>query len=253
MARLRGVLLDVDGTLVDSNNQHALAWREALAEGGYDLSYEAVRELIGMGGDQLLPRLTGLDAEGAAGKALSQRYTTLFRDKYMPTIRPFPGTRELLGAIAAAGLTTVVATSADAEALDGILTNAELGELLPLRTTAADAAASKPDADIVHAALHKVGLCADAAIMLGDTPYDVAAALKAAVPIIALRCGGWADQDLRGAIAIYDGPLDLYLRFDTSLLARHRHQAADAGPMTRGRKLPSSGRDASDANRLPSG
>lgn len=218
METVRGVLLDVDGTLIDSNDAHAGAWVDALAERGVRVQREAARRLIGMGGDKLLPRLAGIDGEGPEAEAIGARRGEIFRERYLPKLRAFPGARELVAHLRGRGLAVVVASSARRDELGALLAVAGVGDLLDDTTSSDDAARSKPDPDIVQAAVTRAGLDAGALVMLGDTPYDVEAATRAGVRVIAVRCGGWSDVDLRGAAAIYDGPADLLARYDRSLL-----------------------------------
>lgn len=218
MSGPRVCILDVDGTLIDSNDAHARAWAETGAELGYDIAFEAVRPLIGMGGDRVLPRVAGVEADSPEGKRLSERRGELFRERHLPTLRAFPEARALLERMRAAGLTLVVASSASADDLGALLRQAGVDDLIEAETNADDAEASKPAPDIVAAALASAGAAPHEAVMLGDTPYDVESAGRAGVRCIALRCGGWDDEALRGAVAIHDDPADLLAHFDTSPL-----------------------------------
>lgn len=215
---LRAVLLDIDGTLIDSNDGHARAWVDAGAELGYRISYEDIRPLIGMGGDKVMPKLIGLESDSREGKAFSERRTAIFSERYLPDIRPFPGTRELVERIRNAGLQVVIATSANGKEMKKLLRVAGVEDLIDEATSSSDANASKPDPDIIQAALEAAKTQPDAALMLGDTPYDVAAAGRAGVGIIAFRCGGWTDETLRGALAVFDDPADLLANWDESPL-----------------------------------
>ncbi len=219
---LRGVLLDMDGTLVDSNDAHAGAWVAALAEGGHDVPFARVRRLIGMGSDTLLPEAIGLAKDTPQGQRLSERWGAIFRERYLPDLQPFPGARELVARMRADGLRVVIASSGEREMLDTLIALVGLAALIDGTVSASDAARSKPAPDLVRAALGKAGLPPAATVLLGDTPYDIAAARKADVRTIALRCGGFSDADLAGALARYDDPADLLARFDTSPLARAR-------------------------------
>lgn len=219
--RVRGLLLDVDGTLVDSNDDHARAWVRALAENGEAVRFEDVRPLIGMGGDKLLPKVTGIEAESPKGKAIEKRRGEIVRGDVIPWLRPFPRVVELLERLRKHGIKLVVASSAKEVELKGLLKVCGADRFIEAKTSSDDADKSKPDPDIVHAALASIGLPASEVLMLGDTPYDVEAAGRAGVGVIALRCGGWGDTHLAGAIAIYDDPADLLMRFDESpLVAR---------------------------------
>jgi len=210
--RVRGVLLDLDGTLVESNDAHAHAWERALTEGGFTVTFDQVRPLIGMGGDKLLPEVCGLDAESSKGKAVSKRRREIFLKEYLPLLRATPGTAELLRALKASGLKLAVASSAEKAELDPLMKLCGADKVVETATGSDDAEGSKPDPDIIHAALKRVGLPADAAVLLGDTPYDVEAARRAGVQVIAVRCGGWADAELN-ADAVYADPRELLDHF----------------------------------------
>lgn len=219
MAQLRAVILDVDGTLVDSNDAHARAWVEAFSEAGRQVDYEQVRRLIGKGGDKLMPEVSGVEKESEEGRRISERRSAIFQERYLPAVRAFPHTRELLQRIRASGLTLVVASSAAGDELGPLLEAAGAADLVADQTSSSDADSSKPDPDIVQAALDKAGLRPDECLMLGDTPYDVEAAGRAGVGVVALRCGGWDDQGLAGALAVYADPADLLEHYDESPLA----------------------------------
>ncbi len=212
------ILLDVDGTLVDSNDQHAQAWVDVLRESGRTVPFATIRPLIGMGGDKLLPRVTDLDPHGEEAERLAERRTALFLERHLPQVRPLPGTRALCERLHADGFQLVIATSARESELDALLRVAGVADLVDLRTTADDATRSKPDPDIVQAALGRAGHGADETIMIGDTPYDIAAARAAGVDCIALRSGGWSDDALRDAIAIHDHPAALLAAIDETPL-----------------------------------
>ncbi len=214
------VILDVDGTLVDSNDAHTRSWLDLLAEGGHRASYEYVRHLIGKGSDKVLPELTGVSEDSPAGHEMARRRLEIFKDQYLPYLRAFPGTRALALRMRGDGIKLVVATSASGEVLGRLLDTAELRDLVEQATTGDEADNSKPDPDIVCAALSRSGAPADRVLMIGDTPYDIEAAGRAGVRTIALRCGGaWSEQDLAGALAIYDDPLDLLINYEDSPLA----------------------------------
>lgn len=219
MLAVRGVLLDIDGTLLDSNDAHARAWLDAFEEFGLrGVPFHQVRKRIGKGGDKLLVETVGIDENSELGSRIVKRRRAVFMEKYLPTLRPFPKTRELLQQMRDNGIKRVVATSASAEDLPSLLEAAHISDLIDAASTSSDAEASKPDPDIVRAAMVGARLSADHLIMLGDTPYDVVAARGAGVASIALRCGGWRDDDLRGSVAVYDDPADLLAHYDESPL-----------------------------------
>ncbi len=212
-------MLDVDGTLLDSNDAHAAAWREALAEQGVHVEEEELRRMIGMGADELLPKLGLSDSEGA-GKAAKERSGTIFRERYLLGLEPQPGARELVSLLRAADIRTVVATSSSDKEVGLLLRAAGVDDLVEAKATASDARRSKPNPDIIEAAVDRSGLPKDSLVLLGDTPYDVAAGARAGVPVVCVRCGGWNDEALSGAAEIYDDPAELVARFGQSLLSR---------------------------------
>jgi HAD superfamily hydrolase (TIGR01549 family) len=217
---LQGVILDVDGTLVLSNDAHAHAYVEAFVELGYDVSFEQVRPLIGMGGDQVIPKLVpGLrDSEGD-GKTIAQRRKELILNHYGSKLLPANGTRQLIQRLQQAQLQLMIASSATSEEMQVLLKAAQVDDLLTEATTSGDAEASKPEPDIVEVALSKLNMQAEQVLMLGDTPYDIESARAAGVGTIALRCGGFDDAALSGALAIYDDPADLLAHYGDSPLA----------------------------------
>jgi beta-phosphoglucomutase-like phosphatase (HAD superfamily) len=219
---LEGVIFDIDGTLVDSNDAHAQSWVDTFAEAGYDVPFDVVRPLIGMGADKLLPKTIGVTHDSEEGKKLIKRRSGIFREKYLPTLRPLEGSRALVLRVRSDGLKAIVATSAKDKELKGLLEAAEVADLMEEKATASDAKRSKPDPDIVNAAIGESGILPRNLVMIGDTPYDIEAATRAKVRTIAFRSGGWSDADLHGAVEIYDGPADLLTRYDSSLLRKQR-------------------------------
>jgi HAD superfamily hydrolase (TIGR01509 family) len=217
--RLRGVLLDVDGTLIDSNDAHAESWSDTLKEFGRNVPPEQVRPLIGMGGDKLLPQLLGVDADSETGHKFAERRAEIFRKQYVPTLQPTRGAKELVRRLRHEGLRLIIATSAAEEELNAMLERVGLDDLVDRKTSSSDAESSKPDPDIVQAALKKGNLSPQEAILLGDTPYDVEAAGRAGVDTVALLCGGWDADALDGAIAIYEDPADVLTHFTSSPFA----------------------------------
>jgi len=216
---LRTVLLDIDGTLIDSNDAHARAWVDSLRDHGYVIPFEEVRPLIGMGGDKMLPILTGLDPDSGEAKRMTETRSQLFLKGELPTLRPTKGARALLEHLTSIGMELVVATSSKPNEVQALLEQAGVADLIQLASSAGDSERSKPDPDIVKAALRMSGSLAAHSVMVGDTPYDVEAAARAKVPSIALRCGGWwGDAALSGATAIYDDPADLFARIEESSL-----------------------------------
>jgi HAD superfamily hydrolase (TIGR01509 family) len=217
----RAVLLDIDGTLVDSNDAHARAWVQALAEHGRRVEFSRVRPLIGKGGDKLLPELVGLSASSVEGEAISARRSEIFQREHMPRLLPTRGAQRLLEWLRDDNLTLAVATSAKESEVQGLLRIANVTKLIDTASSSDDVDESKPDPDVIHAALKKAGSDSSNTIMIGDTPYDIEAAGRAGLGTIALRCGGWwPDEALAGALAIYDDPEDLLQNYDLSPFKR---------------------------------
>ena len=219
------VILDIDGTLIDSNDAHARAWMDAFAEAGVQVDYERVRRSIGMGGDKLMPHVSGISEESPEGERISSRRGEIFRSRYLPHIQPFPRVRELVERFARDGFTIVVATSAAKEELAPLLERAGVADLIESSTSSDDAENSKPDPDIVAAALKRSRAASNAAVMLGDTPYDVTAARRTGIAVVGVESGGWRRPDLSGASEVYADAADLLQRYDRSLFARLKRDA----------------------------
>ena len=215
---MQTVLFDVDGTLVDSNDAHTRAWVEAFAEANIQVDYQRVRRSIGMGGDKLMPAVSTVTEDSPLGKQISTRRREIFKKRYLPTLRAFAGAQALVNALKERGLTVVAASSAKKDELEPLLSIAGAEWMIDGATSSDDADESKPDPDIIHAALQQAKGTPDTAMMIGDTPYDLEAARRAGVRAIAFRCGGWEDEHLREAEAIYDGPADLLANLDGSPL-----------------------------------
>jgi HAD superfamily hydrolase (TIGR01549 family) len=195
-------LLDVDGTLIDANYHHAIAWSRAFRAHGILLPVWRVHRHIGMGGDQLVPALVpGIEQEAheAIEATRSEFYAQLIDE-----VQPFAQAHELIEDLKERGLTVVLASSSPQDELDHYLDLLDARELLDAWTTKDDVDATKPDPDLVAAALEKAGT--DDAVMVGDTPWDIEAAHKADVETICLMTGGWSKQELldAGAMAVYE-------------------------------------------------
>jgi HAD superfamily hydrolase (TIGR01509 family) len=212
----RALIFDVDGTLVDSNDAHAAAWAEALRDFEIERDVDAIIPLIGMGGDKLLPRMAGVSADSDLGRQISARRAELFRSVYFDHIAPFPGTRDLFQRLREDGVRVAIASSAKREEIEPLLELARVRDLIDRRglASADDVASSKPAPDAVDAALGRLGLDPGAALMVGDSPFDVEAARSAGLRTIAFRCGGWDDRDLEEAMVIYDGPHEMHVDYD---------------------------------------
>ncbi|MCA1788827.1 MAG: HAD family hydrolase [Thioalkalivibrio sp.] len=219
MSSVRAVILDLDGTLLCSNDAHAQAFLKAGREMGLNVDFDAIRVLIGKGSDKLIPEAFGFSRESEPGQRLRARKEEIFTTRYLEQLAPTPGARDLLLRLRDEGIRRVLATSSGESLMNRLLQQAGVEDLIEEATSSSDVQASKPDPDIVRVALEKVGISAEQVVMLGDTPYDLEAATRAGIRLIALRTGGWKDRELRGAAAIYDDPADLLEHYAASLLA----------------------------------
>ncbi len=218
-AVVQAVLFDLDGTLVDSNDFHVDAWDRVFREGGHAIDRDAIHGQIGKGGDLLVPALLP-DAPKAVCEHLAERHGEVFKARYLDLVRPCPGATELLAAVKRSGRKVVLASSASGEELDHYVRLLDAGDLVDASTSHDDVATTKPAGDIFVAALAKVGVRAGHAIVVGDTPYDIAAAAKCGVTTVAVRSGGFEEAALADAVARYDDVAALLADFDRSPLAR---------------------------------
>ena len=219
MSDRAAVILDVDGTLVDSNDAHARAWVDAFDEFGVAVALDAVRRSVGMGGDKLMPEVSGIEESSDLGGRIAKRRKEIFRERYLEQIEGFPRTRELIERLLADGFVLAIASSAKKDELDPLLEKAGVDDLISRRTSSDDADNSKPDPDIVVAAVRQAKVEPNRAVMIGDTPYDVAAAKRAGVEIVGFESGGWTREALAGAVEVYAGPADLLEKYETSVFA----------------------------------
>jgi HAD superfamily hydrolase (TIGR01509 family) len=221
MSSPRIAVLDVDGTLVDSNYQHALAWYRAFRSLGETFPIWRIHRLIGMGGDQLVAALGGDDVEARIGDEARERWVQE-ADPLMTEVALLPGARQLIVALKDRGHRVVLASSGKPHHVDHGLDLLDARELVDGWTTSEDVEETKPAPDLLQVALKKIGEPADApSVVVGDSVYDVEAAKKAGMPAIVVRSGGFGDDELRnaGAVAIYDTPADLTAALDGTDLA----------------------------------
>jgi HAD superfamily hydrolase (TIGR01509 family) len=215
---VQAALLDVDGTLIDSNYQHALAWFRAFREHGFVLPVWRIHRAVGMGGDQLVPALLGKDVEEKQGDAIRETRDPIYQE-LMPEVEPLDGAHGLIADLKERGLTIVLASSSPEDELVHYLELLDARELADAWTTKDDVEATKPAPDLVHAALEKAGT--ENAAMIGDTGWDVEAAGKAGVETVCVMTGGWSEQELRdaGAVAVFESVDDLRKRLSETPFA----------------------------------
>lgn len=218
------VIFDVDGTLIDSVDFHARAWVDAFAAFGHSVPFDKVRRQIGKGGDQLMPVFLSHEEIEQISKALESHRGNLLKERYLSRFWAFAKVRELIQRVLADGTLVALGSSAKEDELAAYKKIAGIEDLIDTDTSSDDAEHSKPCADIVEAAIAKLGITDLSRILVvGHTPYDAQAALRAGQQTIGLRCGGWSEEELRaaGCIAVFQDPADLLAQYDASHLA-HR-------------------------------
>jgi HAD superfamily hydrolase (TIGR01549 family) len=204
----RAALLDLDGTLIDSNYQHAFAWYRAFRRHRITVPMWRVHRHIGMGGDQLVTAVAGEQVERELGDDLRDASGQEFQ-KLRDECVPLAGARDLVLDLKERGLTVVLASSSNQEDLDFFLDRLQLREEVDAWTTKDDVERSKPEPDIVRAALAKAGT--EEAVMIGDSRWDIEAAANAGLETICVITGGWSVQELRdcGASAVFESMQEL--------------------------------------------
>jgi HAD superfamily hydrolase (TIGR01509 family) len=215
----KAALLDLDGTLVDANYHHALAWYRAFRARGIVLPVWRLHRHIGMGGDQFVRAVAGDEVEDRLGDELREEHASQFRP-LRDECEPLDGARDLVAALKDRGLVVVLASSSGADDLEFFLGRLEVREVVDGWTSKDDVERSKPHPDVVRAAMEKAGT--EEAVMLGDSRWDIESAAKAGVQTVGVITGGWSEQELRdhGAVAVYDSLADLRERLDETPFAR---------------------------------
>jgi HAD superfamily hydrolase (TIGR01549 family) len=209
----KAAILDVDGTLIDASYHHALAWYRAFREHDLVLPVWRLHRHVGMGGDKYVAAVAGEEVEERLGDDLRDRWEELF-DELIGEVAPLEGAHDLVADLKERGRTVVLASSSIERHLDHFLDLLDVRELLDGWTTKDDVEATKPEPDLVRAALEKAGT--DDATMLGDTPWDVEAARKAGLETVGLVTGGFSAQELReaGAVAVFESLGEVRERLD---------------------------------------
>lgn len=215
---IKAILFDIDGTLVDSNDLHIRAWEEAFAREGHSFDRQTIHDQIGKGADTLVPTLLP-GSDDATAERLGDVHGEIFKSRYLAEARPFPGAHDLLARVHASGRQVVLASSASKEEVEHYLGLLDAKALVSATTSIDDVGTSKPAPDIFATALGKLpGIDAGEVLVVGDSPYDLEAAGKCGVGAVALRSGGFKDDALGGAIAIYDDAAALLAGFEGSPL-----------------------------------
>jgi HAD superfamily hydrolase (TIGR01509 family) len=215
---VRAVLCDIDGTPVQSNWLHAAAWRDAFAVADIVVDLEDARRQIGKGGDELIPVFVPWWKRNAIEEPLRAYRQYIFRQDYLPQVKPFPKVRELLERMQESGIRVSLASSAEKDQLDAYKKIANIEDLVEKSSSADDAKRSKPHPDIFEATLKKLGLSPTEVLALGDTPYDAEAAGQASILTVGVTTGGWSEKELveAGCIEVYEDVEDLLANFELS-------------------------------------
>ena len=211
-------VLDVDGTLVDTNYHHAIAWYRAFREHGLTMPVWRIHRHIGMGGDQLVAAVAGKRVEDRQGDSIRAAETALYAD-LIGEVQPFADARRLLELLGDRGHRLVLASSGKPDEIENYLDLLAARELVEAWTTSADVEQTKPDPDLVHTAIRKVG--GGEAVLVGDSTFDCEAAVRAEVPTVAILTGGFSEQELRqaGAGSVFESLSELCQRLDQTPLA----------------------------------
>ncbi|HVS32347.1 MAG TPA: HAD family hydrolase [Thermoanaerobaculia bacterium] len=212
--KLQALLLDIDGTLLDSNDIHAECWVEAFQHFGKTVPFDVVRHQIGKGGDLLVPDLCNAREMREIGEKVGKYRTDLFRKKYMKTVKPFPRVKQNLEALRARGVRLALASSANAGEVEYYTGLLGVADLIEASTSKDDAEVSKPSPDIFEAALESLGSDPKYTAVVGDTPYDILAAHRMALPVVAVRSGGFEEELLAKAEFLFENVEEMVREID---------------------------------------
>jgi HAD superfamily hydrolase (TIGR01509 family) len=214
----KAAILDIDGTLVDTNYHHAIAWHRAFCKHGVEPPVWQIHRRIGMGGDQIVASVAGDRVEEQLGDEIREAEGAFYAE-LIDEVRPLEGSRELIAELKDRGHAVVLASSAKEGEVDHYLDLLDARDLADDWTTSADVEATKPEPDLVHAALEKAGL--EDGVMIGDSTWDIEAAKRAGIETLAVMTGGFSAAELRdaGAVAVYESVVELREALDDTALA----------------------------------
>jgi HAD superfamily hydrolase (TIGR01549 family) len=202
--QLQAILLDIDGTLIDSNDNHTECWVEAFAHFGKVIEWDVIRGQIGKGGDLLVPDTLNAREMRSFGEELKEYRGELWKEKYMRTVEAFPGAVEAMRTLHERGIKLALASSSNPEEVEYYVELLGVGDLLEGTTSKEDAEFSKPSPEIFRAALERMKSDPARTLAVGDTPYDILAAHRTPVPIAAVLCGGFPRESLAKAEFLFD-------------------------------------------------
>lgn len=211
------VIFDIDGTLLDSVDLHARAWVDAFMDFDHAVEFQAVRDQIGKGSDQLMPVFLSKQELAAEGRELERHRSGIFKQCYLSKVVAFPQVRALFERLLRDGTTLALASSARGDELETYKRIAKIEDLIQAETSSENANKSKPHPGIFDAAIQQLGdIPRQRILAIGDTPYDAEAARKAGIRAVGVTCGGWSRGELTkaGCVAVFASPDDLLHRFD---------------------------------------
>ena len=213
----KAALLDVDGTLIDANYQHALAWYLAFREHDITVPVWKIHRAVGMGGDQLVPALVGQEVDREKGDDIRDKQSDIYED-LIEEVAPLEGAHQLVCDLLERDISVVLASSASEEDVEHYLDLLDVRTLVDAWTTRDDVEQTKPEPDLVKAALEKVD--GAEAVMVGDTKWDIEAAARVGVPTVCVMTGGWSRQELQdaGAVQVYESVEELRGKLDETPL-----------------------------------
>jgi HAD superfamily hydrolase (TIGR01549 family) len=214
VVKLQGIIFDIDGTLIDSNDLHAKCWVEAFEHFGKRIEYDAVRHQIGKGGDLLVPDLLNAREMRTFGEKLKKYRSDLYKRKYMPQAKAFPRVRELFEQFRRRDIRLALASSSNPEEVEYYTQLLGVGDLLQGSTSKKDAEFSKPSPEIFRAALDRIGTDDAFTFTVGDTPYDILASHRCALPIVAVLSGGFERELLTKAEFLFEDVEELGRRIE---------------------------------------
>jgi len=219
---IKAVIFDIDGTLIDSVDAHAEAWQKTFKKFGKEAKFYELRRQVGKGGDTFLPVFLTQKEIKEFGSDMEEYRGEIFKKDFLPNIKPFPQVRELFLKIKADGKRIALASSAKADELEEYKKIANIGDLIEEQTSTDDAEKSKPFPDIFEAALDKLeDIKASEAVIIGDTCYDIEAAVAAKVKVLGVLTGGWARAELlkTGASEVYRDAAEILKQYENTILA----------------------------------
>jgi HAD superfamily hydrolase (TIGR01549 family) len=214
LVKLKAIIFDVDGTLVDSNDIHARCWIDAFEHFGKHFEWDVVRNQIGKGGDLLVPDLLNAREMRKFGEELKDYRTKLYKDKYLNDVKPFPRVRELFETLHGRGIKLALGSSSNQDEVKYYTALLSVGDLVEGSTSKHDANLSKPSPEIFRAALEKLGTEAGNTLTVGDTPYDILASHRASLAIAAVLSGGFQRELLTKAEFLFNDVEELVREID---------------------------------------